>query len=887
VNTKTLTSEKTQPDRDFGPYGDIVEDLVKSTMRAQLEIFQLVQAGKQISEIPDANINRHFAWLAILYKSGKNRHLFDGIGDNHPLKTDPLRALSQLKEDLNLKSTLDDRKSIPLDFLKTNTEVVQAKPTRISRLIKLACQTTLDAEKHANETRRSKRRVAACYLHSPLSIVIDYLTVPEMPGSRAYALVPLRNQIFQKFKTSPSGLSQFVKSSFTIQELEDAFSHIWTSMRPRHWSSGKDPLPAEGRQLVDGVVRHFLALKGVLWLRFKVPSARLEYLRSQEFRGNRDFEFVRAEYLDRLPDIGEVTNELWGLPLPIRGADTIFRGGIRFTSGKGLVASIRGGAGAGKTTLALAFALYMAPFGIKSLFLTAEEHEADLRIRADGLVADEIRRLHFFPTASKQWLKIERYEYEDGNDILGSLEDSLEKLAKNLEVEPAPQADENYAVKPCRAIVIVDGLHDLIMLGSNGFDDDRHIARLRGFINRCRELKALVILTSAEHWSGDNSLDYFVDLSIRVSQNDTDAQERKADRRLQILKSRYQLCAIGTHGIQIAGTKGVRFSPQINYQLDRGAIWKTRLPNQSIRKNALRRVMNFNDGLEFAATGTGTPSSGLFHQSSASVSLPIGANIFINGKSSGGKAALALKIATGPSFDAAWKFVETGREKILVVSFLYPEDYYLNIIDSLTELRTEEFDRAPIELEPFCKTIQLYPGDLKPNDLFNRIEWELDAAKLHGEPFKWVIIDGLHNVYLQFPEIEKYRLFWPQLFSALRSRDISVITTHTTFVLQEDPDELAYRLDDQRSEPLRHALVQKTDFQFEVSPFTRTPLFKQLDQHKSLKDLAGRNFANIFSVRTLSAIGQPIPQQSLLWSRDKLVLFELPEELRNKTGLVE
>ena len=171
--------------------------------------------------------------------------------------------------------------------------------------------------------------------------------------------------------------------------------------------------------------------------------------------------------------------------------------------------------------------------------------------------------------------------------------------------------------------------------------------------------------------------------------------------------------------------------------------------------------------------------------------------------------------------------------------------------------------------------------------MFNRIEWDLDAAELHGEPFKWVIIDGLHNVYLQFPEIEKYRLFWPQLFSALRSRDISVITTHTTFALQEDPDDLAYRLDDQRSEPLRHALVQKTDFQFEVSPFPRSPLFKQLDKHESLKPLVNRNFANVFSVRTLSAIGQPLPQQSLLWSRDKLVLFELPEELRNKTGLVE
>ncbi len=35
---------------------------------------------------------------------------------------------------------------------------------------------------------------------------------------------------------------------------------------------------------------------------------------------------------------------------------------------------------------------------------------------------------------------------------------------------------------------------------------------------------------------------------------------------------------------------------------------------------------------------------------------------------------------------------------------------------------------------------------------------------------------------------------------------------------------------------------------------------------------------NIFSVRVLSAIGQPIPRMPFLWSREKLVFFEEPEQ---------
>jgi hypothetical protein len=148
-------------------------------------------------------------------------------------------------------------------------------------------------------------------------------------------------------------------------------------------------------------------------------------------------------------------------------------------------------------------------------------------------------------------------------------------------------------------------------------------------------------------------------------------------------------------------------------------------------------------------------------------------NIFINGRGSGGKAALALKIAIAPSFrvqrprNLAAPRSETLRliaraEKILLISFLYPEEYYQNILRRLTYLRRREYFEARLQ-NPRLHVEQLFPGYLRPVDLFNRIEWTLEAAELQGEPFTTVIIDGIHNVFIQFPELENHQLIWPQI----------------------------------------------------------------------------------------------------------------------------
>jgi hypothetical protein len=876
------------------PYHEILADLVASTMRAQAE---LVRTGGQASH---QQINRHFVWLAVAYPEGTNRHFFEAISGNFPLRKRGLRYRSKLPQ--NIANLLSKRLPLPLEGDANDLSLaravqklglVQEEPTRISSLIKLAFQETLaladllpgDAKPDGRGAKAiQSKKSEGISIRSPLSIVYDFLTAPDLPGTRAYALLALRNLLFETFDIFPDALADIeARYTFSWRAVETAISYVWTSLRPRFWSQGEDKLPAEGRNPIDGLVRHFLAVKGVLWLHFRNSKSCLKYL-DNEIPRSTEYEFTRSALLERLPELGEIVNELWGLPVPMRGADTVFRGGLKFSRRRGLVLAIHGGPGTGKTTFALALGAFLAPFDIQTLFLTGDELEDDLKVRAEGLVPDELRRMTFFPDNLDAWLTISHFKFDQETPAIDFLERTFSDFEAVLGAFEEP-TDTHRSPKVCKAVIVLDGLHDIFALGAGHSSNvtsenaDKY-AQLHGFIDKCRNLQALVILTTGEDWSSkewanDATLDYLVDVSMRLSHESIGEYGQKPDRRLTLRKARHQLCAPGTHGIQIAGTKGVRLSPQVNYQLDRRSIWMTRLPDTGAVKTVLRKTTHATEVEKIPAPSEKKrwPTSCEFDETNLSVFLPRRSNIFLNGKGSGGKAALALKIALAPVFSESNRELLNGEEKVLVVSFLYPQEYYGFIVRRLLRLRRLEYPESNLGLTARVDVEHLYPGYLKPNDLFNRIEWRLDNAELHGQPYTTVVIDGIHNIYLQFPEIEKHVIFWPQLYSALRTRPVSIVTTHTTFALPSDSIDFQYQVDDKRSEPLRHALVQKTDFRLEINPYREYDSGVDTDilRHPELVE------PNTFSVRVISAINQsiPKPEDVLLWSREKLVLYRL------------
>ena len=866
-------------------YDSILESLVKSIMRAQVELVRAWKFGINLADIPDQKLNKHFSWLIWEFPEGANRHFNDPTGNQKPLRVAGLRnqkaAPKHVSERLNSRLSPYEEEDNEINN-ETRNKFARDGTTRISSLIKHAFSNGLDAAELAQD------KVSA-FSVSPLAIALEFLTVPNMPGTRAYALFSIRNFLFSQYKLIPDLYGEeSAHKSFTIKDVETNLSTIWTSFRPRYESKGHDKLPPGREESIAGLIRAYLAMKGVLYLYFRNNEKCVDFFSSDTLLTSKpknskkyDFEYSKSPYMEKIPEAAEIVNELFGLPVPLRGGSTIFRGGLKFSARQGLVVALHGGPGTGKTSLALGLCAALAPFGIETLFLTAEETKADLSVRVGSMVSDEIRRLSFFPNDVGSTIHFQKFviSHGDGESALRSLETDISLLADRLEGrDPHDQTllgttDEKifYIPKPCRLIVVLDGLHDLFatITGTDQYkvSHTHKISLLYSLIERFKGLKALVILTSGKEWEGNPSLDYQVDVAIRLSHHAIDEYGAKPDRHMLLSKARHQLCATGIHGIQIAGSKGVRFSPQINYQLDKRSAWKTRLPDENFIKHVLRRVAS-HESLKSLLQNS-APNAWKkfrFDENGQSASIFRGSHIFLNGTGSGGKAALALKIAMAPSFppenakNANCDETILRQEKILIVSFLYPDQYYQHILNELHRRLAIEYDKINVPKSRIT-VFQLYPGHLKPNDLYNRIEWELNAAELYGDPYTCIIIDGIHNVFLQFPAIENYGLFWPQLYSSLRTRPITMITTHTTLSVPVE-DVNAPRIDDLRSEPLRHALVQKTDFQFEVNPW------------QSSNPVNGDNLVGVFTVKTLAAIGQPLPRGHVLWSREHMILFE-------------
>lgn len=842
------------------PYAALIPRLVDSVTRALCAVVLEANVDHQ-------SINRHFVWLGVEFPEGINRHLYDGDSNNdcHPLKTKDLRARNLLPEEV--KQLFQLGMAIPTDNPKWMAAFVRKEPTRISKLI-LAAVERANSGRHDRNTDANAAQATKSnriWVPSPLAIIHDFLTIPAHPGSRNFVLATLRNYLFERLNVIPGFLPQRPHfTRFSERDIEEAMSVIWTSFRPRFYSKGQDKLPSRGRRGAGGaatgsLVRHFLALNGVLDFTFKTKRAAQNYFAQETFAlASKELEFDRAPHLRNLPELGQVVNELCGLPIPVRGSDTIFRGGLKFPSRRGLVCAVHGGPGSGKTSLSLGLAVSLAPLGLRTVFITAEEESADLKSRTNGLIASEYRRLSFFPTSEEEWLKIVEIPTPDPREgVLETLTEHFQRVSDDVVSWANNGVGTAGPALPCRTIIVLDGLHDLSRRCENGASTEA-ITELQNFIEACKQLEALVILTTGSEWAGDRSLDYLVDIAVHLSMSDHTNLGGKPDRQIALTKARHQFCSPGTHGFQLSGNKGVRFTPQINYQLDRLAIWEPRLPNQNLHKRVLLRAV---DASKLARIEDRKPVR--FEDMAGGTRIFARSNVFLNGEGSGGKAGLALKIAISPYFFGnSTKTALRRPEKVLIISFLYPEEYYTNLHERLRRNRTIEYHG--IELSGSrIEVIHLYPGHLKPATLFNRVMWALDESELNGDAFTTVIVDGIHNVFIQFPEIERNQLFWPQLFSILGLRNVSTIVTHTLLSLTLDRAGANLRnIDDNRSDPLRHALVQKTDFSIEVDP--------------AQPQLGGMPITNAFSVITQSAIGQPhrAIEEEVYWHRGLMVLFK-------------
>lgn len=856
---------------DSYPYQTIVVDLVKCIANAMGE--QLTRFDSTIeTRLPTVNhasINRHFSWLAQETKRGELRHLIDG-------------DLSSLTHGLRLKPELIESKNsfakytfgrYPLSLSDgIQAQFVQHKPTRISRLIDASLiRSWLE---HSDSTSKS----SAFFVDSPFSVLVDFLTIPNLASSHAYAVFAVRNYILEVNEVS--SLQSTIENSklrsselITDRDIDVALSTLWTYIRPRP-GSGIDNLNARSHEKAVTAVRQFLSMTRILRLRFSDIHSAQDYLSNVKIlKPSSDYEYRVNNDLKMIPQIGEISNQILGLPIPIQGAHSIFEGGIRNSSRGGVVISVNGPPGAGKTSYALATAATLAPMGINCLYITSEENQLDLETRIRSLVPDEISKLFDYDFG---WLNVCRIEDFKGQNPRAEEDEKtvIEMLINDISllIEAKTSLDDLNELgihSPCQSIVVLDGIHELFM-DSDGLKTSAGNGRnliqlfLHSLVEHCRKLQAMVVITAGKDWEGEYMLDYLVDMVIKLNCNLKEGLESTSIRSFSLHKSRHQSACIGIHGFELSGPSGLRLSPLMTSTVDDLSIWKTKLPDKKFFKDFFNRTSTIPDNPH--------PSIGLLTGKDFDrlnyLNIYKGANILIYGSGSAGKASFGLLTSISPSYTLDKfnkKVIVARREKVLVISFLYPEEYYLNIKVELEkiikaqindDLKYQELNFR--DVAAIVKVIQLYPGFLEPHVLFNKIMWEIDSGRLAGSPYTGVLIDGIHNVYLQFPLLEETGIFWPMLFNALQKLGLSIVTTHTTLIVQEadyDRD-----VDSGRSVPLRHALVQKTDFLIKLD---RVVQDSEAQLHSS----------DLFTVHTLSAIEQDVPEKPLYWSRKNKVLY--------------
>ena len=756
-------------------------------------------------------------------------------------------------------------------------------------------------------------------LFSPFYFLRQYLTDPEFTASDGYAHSLIRAEIFAQ---AISFAEQYPDPRETKEERNHhpydrirwyiRYDRLVASLQKieRHWLDRDNVAPVDA---TDFIVMHILASRGYLVLR--LGETRLEdglfRLSRKEFISDRlltppkgkIYEFRVLPEVQRLPDASEIVNEIDGLPIPVPGTDVVLFRGLRFAEDNGIVTRLSGRTGTGKTSVALGLAVALAPLGTRTVYLSCEEQPSDLGHRIQTLVPQNIRRLDVFHRLEDDWFSAEH--------VGGDSEEKYQKIQKFLDhliSKYGKGADRKTKTPPgtIPLFVVIDGIHELLSQDEASREQAIFHDQTRRLVEECRATGAYVLILSAKvEQSIPDELDYLVDFVAGVDFASDDKGQDQPVRVINIYKTRRQASRVGTHVLHISGRRGLRIVPHVSAQLEQRRDFKWVRPRVDFifdfmlrprvvggrKPRQIMPAIQIYDRSQVLVTGVGSAGKSAFGLKL--LSSPVIARSDVQkratrsarGKATDQTTLFAEHVDADSSDDDTAGIVEDidvganwydsvipNRRKLLILSFLYPEDFYIETWKRIRPYRRHDalhtrFPRVTFEVYSFS------PGFLRPEDFLMIVGNLLDRQELEGWPFDGVLIDGLHNVYLQFPYLEQNEMVWPMLFQMLRTRGLTVVTTHTYFTI--DPGLEAPRLDTddtesarRRAAPLLHALVQATDFRVRVGP----------EKWERAQRLEARFPDNKFDTRidVLGAIGQPVGRFPLYWDSDLGLVTDLP-----------
>lgn len=731
-------------------------------------------------------------------------------------------------------------------------------------------------------------------LPSPLYIIYQTFTVPEHSFTAAYAITSCRSFLFSLFNMRPTnqGYDKDLaeKRLFSETDVSDSlfdfetFENLQLRWPKEKFKSNKKLRKGEIKHFVG----HFLAAKGIAHLWFgkvteKTEEGKREVKQTSKevaleflsFKKRSKFEnqlinklskvhFRRSSNYREIPEWGGILNQIFGFPVPIKGSDIVFYGGLRPSSNGGLVVSVSGRAGVGKTSFALAIANSFSAYGTQCFYISLEEEIKDIERRLLSVRPHIQKELSFF-SKKPDWFH--------GKKIPGIIQidrfsEELMMMAEDL--KDVSSRDTSILPDFCPYIIIIDNITELVA----DFESD-HYAQIEEFVDRCRDLNALVILLSPVDIPEKLKLEYLVDIGIELKYKNLDVEDEKPVRVFNLYKTRHQLSRQGSHIFHMSGTDGFRISPQIPSQIDRKEKIQRKLHDRSRIIHTMNYLKN-SDGNTFDSTinrlSSYDPETNT--ERKEYIQLFPRTHILVHGYGSAGKAGFAIKLLLTPPVSSGTSIEDVQKQefdhlkfkrKILIISFLYPKNYYEELVRGKKNVQgkiSNLFDQLP---DPLIDYLILYPGYLSPQDFLNKVTRKLDEANLKGQPYTGVLVDGLHNVFLQFEKLQDSNMVWPMLYNILARYNLTIVSTFTNFSLNDKMIENGYN---DKNQLMHQAVPDQLLLQKGMAPFLHA-LVKAADYYLFMEQsTSALDGSKRYILTVKGAIGQAVPEEFLEWDRE-------------------
>lgn len=525
-----------------------------------------------------------------------------------------------------------------------------------------------------------------------------------------------------------------------------------------------------------------------------------------------------------LPEFGVVLNAVFSHPTTVPGLDFVTGGLLPAVPSSsdgcdgGLVTLIAGAPGTGKTSLCLTLAWRMAELGSMVRYITTEEDENALRSKITALTEP----LPAWFCSYVEWaepIEAPNLRFKHGLGIIDfatigqQLRDEFLQGTRGSPANPGASPPRDAEVRRSiplplvfPRVVIIDSITALLQLHHDRYDSrefypetspPRALRReLAGVLQQLRDIGICIFLIGGEEDCRDQGLAYLVDNVLTMS-IETESDSRHPVRILSIDKTRLQQSHRGRHIFHLSGDEGPSVSPSLHAVLRRLKQVGVRGSDPSRRVFLWASASDPDPQLSFTIEPTAPPVD----RFSRIVSIQANAQTLIYGHGSSGKARLALTLAFEPRIAAEPRaeyldYVHeraSGAEspkwgtrlshtRVLVISFLYGRQYYEAITARYLSLRLgRPLRETTREARSLVDVLDFYPGFIDAESVVARVRMRLRNAELDGRPYSGVIIDGVHNLLLQFPLLENEVLIWPSLYRLFRTSGLDSITTFTFF----------------------------------------------------------------------------------------------------------